>query len=213
MTPELTLSFGRLHACNVKIKALIADAYQVLESQVSGPDWLQFETFDLDAKSDGVATLAQSRLMLRSLLADRFHLKIRHDAKAMTVYILSAANGRAGKLTPADKAGCETEPSPTNPCQRIESTPTFVFAGERVSMPEFCRLVSRLLYYPVVDKTGLDGVYSWKLDLSAFAAGDMTDGLPITFAALRDQLGLKLERTKSPVDVLVIEHVEKPSAN
>lgn len=213
VVPELSLLPGRLHASNVKIKALIAEAYQVLESQVSGPDWLQFETYNLDARSDGAATIAQSRLMLQSLLADRFHLKLRRDTKQMTAYTLSIAAGKTSKLSPADKTGCEPEPSATNPCQRIESTPTFVFTGEKVSMPVFCKLIARLLYYQVVDRTGLDGVYNWKLDLSAFAAGDMTDGIPVTVTALRDQLGLKLERTRSAIEVLVIEHIERPSAN
>lgn len=181
VVPELSLSAGRLHASNVKLKALIDEAYRLLDSQISGPEWLQFDAYNLDAKSETAVTIAQTRLMLQSLPADRFHLKARRDTKEMTAYTLAVANAKTSKLTRGDQTGCEPEPSPTNPCERIESTPGFVFSGKRVSMPVFCKLIARLLYYPVADKTGLDGLYNLKLDLGragfSIGAGDGTDGL------------------------------------
>ena len=106
---ELSLSHGGLHASNVKIKALIAEAYQVQEGQISGPDWLQFEAYNVDAKAGIAATIPQTRLMLQSLLAERFHLKLRRDKKEMTDYKLSVAPGKTATLTRADTAGCEPE--------------------------------------------------------------------------------------------------------
>ena len=211
---EVALFPGRLHASDVRVRALIAEAYQVTPAQISGPEWLTTEAYNVDAKSAGPATMAQTRAMLQALLADRFQLTVRRGTREMDGYVLSLASGRSAQLAPADPAGCRPDPSPDNPCQRIATdSASFVFTGERVSMAQLCRLVEKLLWYPVTDRTGLEGVYNWKLDLSAFLSGDRTDGLAVTARALREQLGLKLERSKGPVEMIVVEHIARPSPN
>jgi uncharacterized protein (TIGR03435 family) len=211
------LTEGKLTARLIDIKTLIRAAYQVEDFQISGAA-LDSQRYDIDAKSDTAASAADTRLMLQSLLADRFHLKLRRETKEMSAYRLVV--GKTMKMTKADSTGCEPMPSPTNPCQRIRDTGGFTLVGEKVSMPMFVKMLNSLLNDTVVDQTGLDGVYDFKLDLGSagFAPtpGSPTnqmDGINAVMAALQNQLGLKLERTKSTVEILVIEHVEKPSAN
>jgi uncharacterized protein (TIGR03435 family) len=95
-----------------------------------------------------------------------------------------------------------------------------VLVGEKVSMPLFVTALGSLLSDTVVDKTALDGVYDFKLDLGSAgfspapgSASNQMDGTNAVMAALPDQLGLKLERSKTSIEILVIEHVEKPTAN
>ena len=216
------LTGGRFKAGNIDVKTLIRAAYQVQDFQIlSAPSWVESARFNIDAKSDTAANAEQTRVMLQTLLADRFQLKIRRDSKEMTAYALVVPNGSANKLTPADKTGCEPDPlSPTNPCEHIRSSAGFVLNGEKVSMPLFCKVLGSLLRQTVVDKNGLDGVFDFKLDLGRAgfaptpgASGSEMDGIAALMAGLQDQLGLKLERTKSGVEILVIEHVEKPTEN
>jgi len=216
------LSSGRLRAHNVNVHTLLYMAYEMQNFQISGaPGWLESERYDVDAKSDVTADAAQSRLMLQALLADRFKLKIHRDTKEMTAYSLVVPTGKMHKLTPADKTGCEADPmSPTNPCEHIRTAVGFVITGEKLSMPMFCKMLSSLFHLTVVDKTGLDGVFDLKLDLgkAGFAPtpgqpASEIDGLNAVMSGLQDQLGLKLERSKSMVEILTIDHIEKPSAN
>jgi uncharacterized protein (TIGR03435 family) len=212
---------GRVHVRNATIANLITVAYQVLPAQISGlPGWVDSERYDIEAKSETNASAADTRLMLQALLADRFHLQIRRESREMPAYALVVANGKTTKMTPADKSGCEPEPSPTNPCYRLRDGGEFVLVAEKVSMSMFAKALGSMSHATVVDKTGLDGVFDFKLDLRSAgftptpgSPSNEMDGMNAVMAGLQDQLGLKLERTKTTVEMLVIEHVEKPSAN
>lgn len=213
------LTGGKLTARLIDVKTLIRAAYQVEDFQISGSA-LDSQRYDIDAKSDTSAGAAETRLMLQSLLADRFHLKLRRETKDVSAYKLVVANGKAIKMTKGDSTGCEPDPSPTNPCQRIRDTGGFTLVGENVSLPMLAKMLSSLLSDTVVDQTGLDGVYDFKLDLgsagfapSPGSPSNQMDGINAVMAGVQNQLGLKLERTKSTVEILVIEHVERPSAN
>jgi uncharacterized protein (TIGR03435 family) len=156
--------------------------------------------------------------MLQSLLADRFHLKIRREQKEMAVLALTA--GKSVKLTPADATGCDLDPMPANPCGNLRRSAGLVIIGERVTMAQFAVMLSGLFGQTVKDETGLTGVFDFKLDLvaagftpTAPSSSSEMDGTNALMSGLRDQLGLKLERTRSAVEILVIEHVERPSAN
>jgi uncharacterized protein (TIGR03435 family) len=215
------LTGGKVTARNVNIRTLIRASYQVQDFQISGaPNWLESERYDIDAKSAASAGADETRLMVQALLTDRFQLKIRRETKETPAYALIVANGKTRKMTPADKTGCEPEPSPTNPCQRIRNSGNMAISGEKLSMPLFAKMLSSMLRDTVIDKTGLDGVYDFKLDLglagftpTPSSPSNEMDGINAVMSGLQDQLGLKLERTKSAVEVLVIEHVEKPTAN
>jgi uncharacterized protein (TIGR03435 family) len=92
---------------------LIRAAYHVPDFQISGgPNWLESERYDIDAKSSTAANADETRLMLQSLLADRFHLKIRRDSKETPAYARVLANGKTSKLTPADKTGLRARAIP-----------------------------------------------------------------------------------------------------
>jgi uncharacterized protein (TIGR03435 family) len=138
----------------------------VEDFQISGPG-LDSQRYDVDAKAAAPASVADTRLMLQSLLADRFHLKLRRETKEVSAYKLVVANGKTTKMTKTDGTGCEPEPSPTNPCQHIRDTGGFTLVGEKVSMPTFVKMLGSLLSDTVVDQTGLDGVYDFKLDLGS----------------------------------------------
>jgi uncharacterized protein (TIGR03435 family) len=213
------LAGGKLTARLIDVKTLIRAAYQVEDFQITGSG-LDSQRYDVDAKAAAPASAADTRLMLQTLLADRFHLKLRRATKDVSAYKLVVANGKTTKMTKADSTGCDPEPSPTNPCQHIGDIGRFTLVGEKVSMPTFVKMLSSLLTDTVVDQTGLDGVYDFKLDLGSagFAptpgsTSNQMDGINAVISALQEQLGLKLERTKSAVEILVIEHVERPSAN
>ena len=216
------LTGGKLTARNVNVRTLIRASYQVQDFQISGaPNWLEAERYDIDAKSAAPAGADETRLMVQALLADRFQLKIRRETKETPAYALIVANGKTHKMTPADKTGCEPElSSPTNPCEHIRTAAGFVITGEKVSMPKFAIALSAMFRDTIVDQTGLAGVYDFKLDLGRAgftpapgSPSNEMDGINAVMSGLQDQLGLKLERTKSAIEILVIEHVEKPSAN
>ena len=95
-----------------------------------------------------------------------------------------------------DGEGCEAEPVPSKVCGRVEITPDFVVTGTRISRATFCKVLENMLFNFVVDQTGLGGVYDVRLDLSREGFNSGTDGLTATVLALRNQLGLKLERGK-----------------
>jgi len=158
--------------------------------------------------------------MVQGLLANQFHLKLRHDTKEAPVYKLVVANGKAIKMTKGDSTGCDPEPSPTDPCDQIRDAGKFTLVGTRVSMRNLALALGSLLGDTVVDQTALDGVYDFTLDLgrAGFAPtpgspGNEMDGTNALIAGVQDQLGLKLERGKAPVEMLVIEHIERPEEN
>jgi bla regulator protein blaR1 len=237
---------GRFIANNVTLKLLMEIAYGVKEAQILGaPGWMDSERFDIEAKpedsfSEEMQKLPQdkrierSRPLLQSLLADRFQLKLHHDTKDLPVYALLVA--KSGPKFPESAAPLPTDapapgppgPRPQRGTIRMEGRGQLNMTG--VGLDQFAEVLSRELGRVVLDKTGLDKRYDFKLrwtpgdDDRISKAGEGPDGKPSAappsdasgpsiFTALQEQLGLKLESQKSPVDTLVIDHVEKPSAN
>ena len=241
---------GRLTA-SAPLGVLMQGAYQVGPFQiVGGPDWVRSEQYEIDAKATGNPGRAQLMLMLRSLLADRFQLRIHRESREMPVYALTPARGGL-KLPPPRDGSCVEETELVGPLadpgarmQPPGQSPTSArrcggldvpldargarMQGGKVPMAEFVRVLSRVLGRTVTDQTGFSGVFDINLE---FRRDDTTDfdtraGLappppgaipveiarPTIFSAVQ-QLGLRLESTKGPVEVLVIDHVEKPSDN
>ena len=104
------LTGGKFTARNIDVRTLIRAAYRVQDFQIAGAG-LDSQRYDIDAKSTADASSADTRLMLQSLLADRFHLKLRHDTKEVPAYKLVVVSGKPLKMTKGDSAGCDPEPS------------------------------------------------------------------------------------------------------
>jgi len=210
---------------NTNLNDLIAFAYGLHTKQIIGaPDWFGTELFDIDGVPDtpGQPSLHQMELMVQKLLADRFELGFHHEQKELSVYAIRLASG--GPKMDKTTAG------PNDP-------QGFGFRGlgdlvvRNMNMSEFASwMQSGVMDKPVVDQTGLKDKYDFKLkwtpDDSQFAqfrgvtgpptpkpAGDNPDAPPSLYTAVQEQLGLKIEATKAPDDVIVIDHVDKPSAN
>jgi uncharacterized protein (TIGR03435 family) len=234
---------GRLTATNASLKLLVRFAYAAHESShwlplpasqvVGGPSWTNNPGYDIEAKPDGPTDPKRAWLMLQTLLADRFKLALHRETRELPVYNLTVAKG-GPKLPAAKEAGCISFPPGTQPhyvagkvdCGYVSgpfsrNSAGLQIEGRKVHMADLVRELTSVLDRPVADKTGFTGEFDLKLlftsdaSLLGFGTGRLpTDpNLPNIFAALEEQLGLKLTPAKGPVEVLVIDHVEKPTAN
>ncbi|HEV1284485.1 MAG TPA: TIGR03435 family protein [Bryobacteraceae bacterium] len=187
---------------NVTLKACIVWAFRTTDAQVSGPSWLESERFDIVAKAESGSP---QPAMLQAVLADRFKLAVHRETREQTLCeLVVAKNGP--KLKKVDPGEDDTT------SRRGHLTAT------RVSMPALARFLAGpniRLGRPVVDKTGLDGVFDFTLDWTLDSDAEKSpDHPPSIFVALQEQLGLKLEARKGPVEVLIVDHVEKvPTEN
>ncbi len=203
---------GRLDANNVTLQRCIMGAYGVGPHEiVGGPDWLESERFEINAKADRPTNDdAVLMMMLQSLLAERFKLAFHREAKTMTAFVLEAAK-TGPKMEKAEAGEASTNSSNTNTRTMIDAHNT--------SMDSFARVLARQMGLPVVNRTGLEGIFNFKLQwisesaTLADPAGGAGTGGPSIFTAIQEQLGLRLRSQKVPVEILVIDHVEKPSEN
>jgi uncharacterized protein (TIGR03435 family) len=205
---------------NTSVSDLITFAYGVHGRQVTGgPSWIDTEKYDLQAEPDvaGAPNDRQVKMMFQKMLADRFQLTFHRDKKELTVYTLNVG-----------KTGPKLNKSDSDP----NGLPTLGLRGlgrlftRNASMADFAALMqTTALDRPVVDQTGLTGKYDftldWTPDESQFGGRgrqaappvDNAEVPPDLYTAIQQQLGLKLESTRAPVEVIVIERLEKPSAN
>jgi len=198
---------GRYIATNVSLKNLISSAYGVPGPRMSGgPSWLASDRFTIEAKAaeplpPWPESNAQLSLMLQSLLEDRFKLAVHWETKEAAVYDLVVARGgpRVKQADAAESSGFGMEQG------RIRSM--------ALPLGYLASNLADLLGRPVVDKTGLAGKYSYTLAYTPDDAPPADANGPSIFTALQEQLGLKLESTKGPVEFLVIDRAEKPDAN
>ncbi len=210
-------------ARNHALKTLIAAAYNVSGQAISGgPSWVESERYDILAKApnDIRPTLDEQMAMLRRLLADRFHLTFHREQREMPVYALTVAKGRS-KLKPSTVLPDATPEGP--PALVFVVTPSSVkLTAQYASLEELASLFQRsTLERPVIDQTGLTGRYDFELEftpdetLFGGALGKAPDDAtkPGFFAAIQEQLGLKLEVTRGPVSTIVIDHAERASEN
>ena len=212
----------RFAASNHTLKECIGFAYNLTPALVSGgPAWADSDRYDIIGETPGEARPApgQATLMFQTLLADRFNLKFHHEQKQMSVYELVV--GKSGPKIKESTARPDKDPSlliePSTP--RAAKLP-----ARNATMAQFASLMQRVVMdRPIVDKTGLSGKYDfdleWTLDgtqqgrgLPPLPQGADADSKPDIFSAIQ-QLGLRLESAKALVEVLVIDHVEKPSEN
>ena len=206
---------GSFGATNMSVARLVQLAYNVLESQVvGGPDWIRNDRFDIVAKASTDVPLDQLRLMVRTLLEERFKLRLRPDKQEMPVVELVRARteGRVGPnlhdcSNPKDTTGVS---SPEKPFTAPHGGS--VAAGDCAAIGAVATLASGRMRSVVIDKTGLAG--QWRYDIYFSDSPDPGNPDVASFdTALREQLGLKLERTRGIVDVLIVESAEKPTEN
>jgi uncharacterized protein (TIGR03435 family) len=229
---------GRLVAGNAPLTMLIQRAYAVQGFQVvGGPVWINTDGYDIEAKPQSKNDQKGMWLMLQTLLADRFKLVMHRETRNLPVFDLQAARN-GPKLAPA-AGGCSEalttlpergQPRPAPPCGPglLKSGTGLAMEGISVPMPAFAKMLSTLMGREVIDKTGFTGRFGLHLE---FAMDDALVGLPNRVGAnpsgepadsagrasirtaLQEQLGLKLQASTGPVDVLVIDHVERPTEN
>ena len=209
----------RIEYQNMPLAVLITMAYGVDHNQVSGPDWLNTERFDIVAKVPPGSTRVQCQAMLRNLLAERFHLKARRETKELPTYSLVVAKN-GPKLKPHVEAPppADAEGNPVM-LQNYGMASANGKSRFRIDNQGIAGLVSQLsgqLGAPVEDDTGLMGKYDIELQWASrrLSTESETDTGPDLFAAVQEQLGLKLEKKKGAGEVLVIDHVDRvPTEN
>ncbi|HLH19980.1 MAG TPA: TIGR03435 family protein [Bryobacteraceae bacterium] len=197
---------GSLTMRNVNMSTAIGWAYGVKEFQVVGPAWLASERYTIAAKAADAAPEDRLRLMLRTLLADRFKLAAHQEEKVMPYYLLTVAKGG-----PKFKES-ETEGEPDLQPGRGMTTATLT----HMPISRLVEMLETMLRAPVVDETGLKGRYDATLNIAQYASSPVQmDDIPSFLAgAVQDLLGLKLEPKKGPVQVVVVDHAEKaPTEN
>ncbi len=194
---------------NGNLLNFIEEAYGLKEYQIKGPDWLKSERFDIVATASHVSTKNQLGLMLQALLKERFKLEVHRESKVLPVYALVQGKNGA-KIKPVKAEG---DSGVWNGIGKL--------TAKKLSMANFAQTLSGQMDRPVLDMTGLEGVFDFTLeytnpnvqplsngDAGAGPAPDLGSG-PSLFTALQEQLGLKLESSKAPVEILVIDHAEK----
>ena len=189
----------------VSLTNLLAQAFRIKNFQISGPSWLDTERFDIVATLPDGATQDQLPAMLQTLLRQRFKLAFHLEQKVFDAYVLLPRRG-AIKLATADGDIRDI---------RISVTPTRRHLSGKVSMSYFAGLLSNMLDLPVSDMTELQGLYDVDLDWSADDANvPHFDGPPSLLTVIQEKLGLRLESRKTPVDLYVIDHLDRlPTEN
>ncbi len=201
--------YGQLHAENVTLQRCIMGAYAVGPHQISGgADWVNSERFDILAKTEQpIDDDSVLMTMLQSLLADRFKLALHRETRMMPAYILEAAKN-GPKLEKSESGEATTNTS--------SNSTTVTLNARNIDMDHFAKVLARSLDRPVVNQTGLAGIYNiklhWARDSAALSSQATADEVSI-FTAIQEQLGLHLRADKALVEMLVIDHVEKPSEN
>jgi bla regulator protein BlaR1 len=230
---------GQLVVRNNTLRNVIRNAYQLQNFQmIGGPDWLDTDRFDITAKaSTENATVPEMLVMVQELLADRFKLVVHRETRELPIYalVLARRDGRLGsKLTrsttdcvaiavAARRGGPPPAPTPgAAPLCGTRTTPGRILAGG-VTMADLARNVSNVADRMTLDKTGLAGAFDLSLEYTPDRLpppGTLPPGMPeppadgaSLFTAMQEQLGLKLDSQRGPVDVLVIDSAQQPSAN
>lgn len=216
---------GTFRAVGATLKMLVMTAYDVKAFQVfNAPGWMGTELWEIQAKADasgGRPSRADVQARVRALLEERYQLKVHRERRTMPVYALIVAKSSGIRMTVATS----NEQPGICPCGPASVAPN------RASMAMLADLLSTRLWRVVIDKTGIKGEYAFKLawtpmpnEYGPEALGlppgtgnspppDRANAGPSIFTALKEQLGLRLDSQKGPVEVIVIDRVERPSEN
>jgi uncharacterized protein (TIGR03435 family) len=217
----LTVQGRKMVSVNFSLRDLLAFAYGVHSTQIQGlPAWAENDHYDITAQPDGegMPNATQLKVMVQKLLADRYELGFHHDKKQLSVYVLSVTKS-GPKLT---RSASDPKGLPGVGFRQLGA-----LIAVNASMNDFCilGLQGTVLDRPVLDQTEIEGKFdftlNWTPDDSQFTSlgvrvpppTDAANAPPNLYTAIQEQLGLKLEATKAPADVLVVDHAEKPSEN
>jgi uncharacterized protein (TIGR03435 family) len=192
---------GRLSMMNVTLSTAARWAYKLGVYEISGPEWISTLRFDIAAKAPAPVPEEQLRVMLQSLLKERFKLEAHRESRQLSGYALVV--GKSGtKLKPVEGGG---EGSMTGVAM--------MFEGHKMPLSRLADIVSSALRTPVRDMTKLEGFYDFKVDLRPYLTGlqpgEQLDLVSVATTALDAELGLRLEARKFPTEVLVVDRAEK----
>jgi uncharacterized protein (TIGR03435 family) len=231
---------GSFTATNVTVRALLRYSYDVQDFQLAGgPSWLNDDRFDVLAKAPDWTPAPRIRLMLQSLLMDRFKLRVHNETSEAPLYALVVArkDGALGPELRRSPVECSTAPprgqGPPDPamrCNYVGPTPGAELGSGQarmavrgVTMDGLARLLVPVVRRGVVNRTGLTGYFDGDFDVAAeFGPPPPPPGvrdpldrpsLPSFFSVFPEQLGLRLEATRGPVEVIVVDAIEKPTPN
>jgi uncharacterized protein (TIGR03435 family) len=208
---------GRFTATNIPLRMLIGVGWRQQKS-LGGPSWVDTDGYDVSAiASEPDPSRERFSLMMQNLLKNRFALTMHTEARDARVYTLRP--GKNGlKLPDANPVACvygwkSPDFDPQTGCGAMNVTSDSIM-DEKVAMQWFTNVLASLLGAPVQNETGFTGTFKVRLEFAPIAPGLDTDSTkPSIFAALEEQLGLRLESSKGTEQVLIIDHVERPSAN
>jgi uncharacterized protein (TIGR03435 family) len=228
-------------AKNIPLHPVFAMAYNLALSQGRGvifgaPDWFDSERYDIEAKAVGDPPREQMMVMLQTLLADRFKLTVHHETRTLPIYSLELA--KPGKLGPQLKphsadSNCINTPQPDPGSGQLmpycgdfrmgrAASGGLHETANAIRMDRFAASLAQQVDRPILERTGLSGTFDLDVEFmsqralaSSSGSSDATapTGPTSIFTAVQEQLGLKLVPTTGPVDVVVIDHVERPSEN
>jgi bla regulator protein BlaR1 len=225
---------GRFTASAMTLRGLIAAAYGLRPDRVSGgPDWVATERFSIEAKAEEGAMrpgevsvrFEQLRAMLRALLEDRFGLKIHHESKELAVYALTVTRG--GPKLQKTTRDCTAVSTGPGDCHSFRGGPRAGLIGQAADMADLAGMLTFVTDRPVVDRTGIKGLFDMKIGPWNPFVNGVPDGagqgngdgggpidfntLPTIFTLLPDTFGLKLDATKAPLDMIVIDAARRLS--
>lgn len=208
----------QFHTVNMSLRYLIQWAWRLNPKQLAGgPPWMDVARFDIagEIDGDGVPNDHQWRIAVRKLLIDRFHLKLHHEKQEMRAFALVIARG-GPKLTPGDG---NVKAHQTMSLSGAPGHTMWVYS-ENASIDDFIGELQRVVVdRPIVDETGLTGVYNMRFSFTreeadALGMTELPDTVPPNLLnALPQEIGLSLKGTKASVDIVVIDHAEMPEAN
>jgi uncharacterized protein (TIGR03435 family) len=219
---------GMIDGRNIVLKLLLNYAYGVEAFNISGgPGWINSDRFDVQAKATPNTSDSQMKMMTQALLADRFGLQVHRETKDSRVLVLTAVKGGM-KLQPLKEGSCVSPDDPNVTGSRAAGQkpicglpkssvngPNLVIDAVGMDAATWVRTLSSMLGRTVVNETGLSGpldVLHFEYSRDDLTTAADTDAISIS-TALNQQLGLKLENATRPLEVLVIDRIEKPSAN
>jgi len=199
---NMDTSPGHFAMRNVPLRYALEWAYDLKDYEISGPDWIKVDNrYDIIARAPGPATDDQMRPMLQTLLTERFQIKLHREKRDMNVYVLLPGKGLPKVKPPSSDTGPPLGGGPSG----------VFFHNQPIS--RFTFMLTRRMDRPVLDMTGLQGNYDFTIDLSGlgFAGRDPTEATngPSIFTAVQNDLGLKLEARKQPIEILIIDSVNK----
>ena len=199
-----TTTPGRFRVLNSPLEQMIHAAFHIPEGSLAGlAEWMRSDRYDIEAKTPARSTFDENLTMLRALLIERFQLRFHSETRESTLLALVLAkSGPKFHQSKDDAAGNK---------ERIDIRPTEI-SGINIPFGHFVTVLAAQLKRTVSNDTGLSGNFDLSLKYVRDDAPEGANG-PTVFAALEDQLGLKLESRKGPVEVMVIDSAEKPSGN